>query len=176
MIVLVNGSFSVGKTSTARALAERLSRSILYSPEIWGGLVLAMPNWLHLENQNSGDYQDMPLWRNLMAFGLRACRSVYPNVIMPMAFTNRAYLAEIIGKAREIDPVVFHICLVAPLAIVEARLRRRGDAPKHLAWQLRRARDCCAAHESEEFAVRIDASARSPDALADEIMARLSSY
>jgi len=78
-------------------------------------------------------------------------------------------LREIAGKTRAFDPDVRHFCLVAPLDIVEARLRQRGDAPFHLSWQLRRARDCCAAHADPAFAVRIDASARSPESIAQEI-------
>jgi hypothetical protein len=70
---------------------------------------------------------------------------------------------------RNFDSDVQHFCLVAPLDIVETRLRKRGDAPKQLAWQLRRAKVCCEAHKSPEFAIRIDAVGREPDAIAKEI-------
>jgi hypothetical protein len=86
-----------------------------------------------------------------------------------MAFSNRAYLDEIMSKVRTFDSDVQHFCLVAPAEIVEARLRRRGDAPKHLEWQLRRAKVCCEAHKSPEFAIRIEADDREPEAIAREI-------
>jgi chloramphenicol 3-O-phosphotransferase len=168
VIIFLNGSFGVGKTSVASVL-KRYLRAAIYNPEITGGVILRLPNWLRLTNQNSGDYQDMPLWRNATVRGIRLVRALSPVVIVPMAFSNRAYLGEIMDKVRGIDPDVQHFCLVAPLEIVEARLRKRGDAPKHLEWQLRRAKVCCEAHKSPEFAIRIEAVDRDPEAIAREI-------
>jgi predicted kinase len=168
VIVFLNGSFGVGKTSVARVL-KRLLGAAIYNPEITGGVILRLPKWLRLTNQNSGDYQDMPLWRNATVRGIRLVRALSPVVIVPMAFSNPDYLGEIIARAREFDSDVQHFCLVAPIEVVEARLRKRGDAPKHLEWQLRRAQVCCEAHKSPDFAIRIEALDRDPEAIAREI-------
>lgn len=168
MIIFLNGSFGVGKTSVARALKRYLGAAI-YNPEIAGGVILRLPQWLRLANRNRGDYQDMSLWRNGTVAGIRLMRALSPVVIVPMAFSNRARLAEIMRKVGAFDPDVQHFCLVAPLEVIEARLRKRGDAPKHLEWQLRRARVCCEAHKNPEFAIRIEADDREPDAIAREI-------
>lgn len=172
MIVFLNGSFGVGKTSAARAL-KKIVGGAIYNPELSGGAILRLPDWFKLTSQNSGDYQDMPLWRNTTVRGIRAMRLLSRTVIVPMAFTNRVYLSEIIGKVRSFDPDVRHFCLVAPLEVVEARLRRRGDAPKHLDWQMRRAKECCAAHASEDFAERIDAETLGASQIAARIAAAL---
>jgi chloramphenicol 3-O-phosphotransferase len=168
VIVFLNGSFGVGKTSVARALKRYLGAAI-YNPEITGGVIRSLPHWLGLTNQKSGDYQDMPLWRNGTVAGIRLVRSVRPVVIVPMAFSNRAHLDEIMGKVRSFDSDVQHFCLVAPFDVVETHLRQRGDAPKHLTWQLRRAKVCCEAHKSPEFAIRIESVDREPDEIAREI-------
>lgn len=170
MIVFLNGSFGVGKTSVAKALVRHLPRSVRYNPEIFpDGWLWRLPRWVRLENRDTGDYQDMPLWRDLTAHSIRAMRRLAPVVVVPMAFSNIAYLREIMAGARRADPDVRHFCLVAPLEIVETRLRRRGDAPFHLEWQLRRAKTCCEAHMSTDFAVRIDAAALTPDEIARDI-------
>jgi len=36
MIILINGSFAVGKTTTAELLVQRLYHCMLYDPEIVG--------------------------------------------------------------------------------------------------------------------------------------------
>jgi chloramphenicol 3-O-phosphotransferase len=92
-----------------------------------------------------------------------------------MAFSNPAYLAEFVRSAARYDPAVRHFCLVAPLAVVLERLERRngprGDRDR--SWQVRRARECCAAHAAAEYAEHIRAENRTPDEIASEIAARL---
>lgn len=39
MIIWINGSFGVGKTSTAELLKKELDNSIMYDPEEIGGLL-----------------------------------------------------------------------------------------------------------------------------------------
>ena len=170
MIVFLNGSFGVGKTSVAKALSPLVERSVRYNPEIFpDGWLWRLPRFIRLENRDTGDYQDMPLWRELTARSIGAMRRLAPVVIVPMAFSNLAYLREIMAKARRADPDVRHFCLTAPLEVVEARLRRRDDAPFHLEWQLRRAKTCCEAHKSADFAVRIDATTATPEQIARDI-------
>jgi hypothetical protein len=170
VIVFINGSFGVGKTSVAKALSPLLPRSVRYNPEIFpDGWLWRLPRFLRLENRDTGDYQDMPLWRDLTARSLRAMRRLAPVVIVPMAFSNIAYLREIMDKARPADPDIRHFCLIAPLDVVEARLRQRNDASFHLDWQLRRAKTCCEAHKGADFAVRIDAATATPAQLAGDI-------
>jgi hypothetical protein len=169
-VVFINGSFGVGKTSAANALKRVLRRGVTYNPEMFpGGHLWKLPRWIALENRDSGDYQDMPLWRNTAVRSLRMMRRLNNLVLVPMAFSNLSYLCEIMAKTRAFDPDVRHFCLVAPFELVKARLRKRGDAPFHLSWQLRRAKDCCIAHADPAFALRIDASERSPESIAQEI-------
>lgn len=37
MIIMINGAFGVGKTTTAQALNEELANSMIYDPELVGG-------------------------------------------------------------------------------------------------------------------------------------------
>jgi hypothetical protein len=173
-IVFINGSFGVGKTTVARLLCRRTRSSAIANPEHAGFIVLRLPRWMMLRNQGSGDYQDMPLWRRLTVLTIRLARLRARTVFVPMAFTNLDYLNEIRAAVARFDSDIHHVCLVAPLPVVEGRLRRRNDAPHHLEWQLCRARDCCTAHQDESFAIRIGAATPAPEEIADEIEALLS--
>jgi chloramphenicol 3-O-phosphotransferase len=165
MILLLNGAFGIGKTSVARRLRRLLPGSAILDPE-WVGSAL------RLLSPRVDDYQDLEAWRRLTVAGIRAARALRRTVIVPMAFTNLDYLDEVREGARRSDPDVRHVCLVAPIESVIERLSRRagGEIP---AWQLRRARECCAVHGGPAFADQVQAGARSPDEIAAEIAERL---
>ena len=163
MIVLLNGAFGIGKTTVARAVVRRMPRALLFDPE-WIGIPLQ--RIARLFGRTVDDFQDLRLWRRLTVFGLRIARLVSPNVIVPMAFSNAAYLREIRDGVRSFDEHVVHLCLVAPLDVVRARLLQRGAG----SWEYRRASECCAAHRSREFAEQISAADRDPAEIAGEVI------
>src|SRR5687768_517725 len=111
MILLLNGAFGIGKTSVARALAARLPRTVLFDPEIIG---IALQRLARLAGRKIDDFQDLLLWRRLTVAGLRVTRLLWPNVVVPMAFSNAAYLQEIRAGLDRFETRVFHVCLVAP--------------------------------------------------------------
>ena len=162
MILFLNGSFGIGKTTVARALVERLPRAVLFDPELIG---IALQRLRRVD-----DFQDLALWRRLTLLGLRLTRLVRPNVVVPMAISNAAYLAELRDGASRFDPRVLHVCLVAPFGVVQERLRGRGNDAGE--WAMRRARECCDAHADPRFAVQVDAQ-REPSAIVEELLARL---
>jgi chloramphenicol 3-O-phosphotransferase len=158
LILLLNGAFGVGKTTVARLLVARMERAMVFDPE-WIGIALQRVTRVD-------DFQDLRLWRRLTILGLRLARLCRRNVIVPMAISNRDYLREI---RDALQPGVVHLCLVAPIEEVHARLRHRGDAG---AWEFRRASECCAVHGGEEFAAQVDAR-RAPAEIAEELLRRL---
>ena len=167
MIILLNGAFGIGKTTVARALTARLPRAALFDPEFIG---IALQRGACLLGREVDDFQDLASWRRLTVAGIRAARAVRTNVVVPMAFSNTAYLQEIRRGLGRFEPLLFHVCLVAPIEVVHERLRNRGEDLEASAWQCRRASECCAAHASDEFATHIDAAHGSPDEIAEKIL------
>jgi len=158
VILLLNGSFGIGKTTVARLLVKRMPRAVLFNPEIIGSaLQLFRPVY---------DFQDLPSWRRMTIACLRATRLVWPNVVVPMAFSNLEYLDEIRRGIERFEPDVVHVCLVAPVEVVHARIRRRGDTDE---WPYRRASECCVVHQGDEFATHVDA-VRAPEVIAEELL------
>jgi hypothetical protein len=168
MIVLLNGAFGIGKSTVARRLRARLPGSVIFDPE-WIGTAIRLAPWLR-----GGDYQDLTAWRRLTVWGIGLARALRPTVIVPMAFSDPAYLAEISDGARRFDPDVRRFCLVAPLEVVRARIERRaletGRPPGD--WMHRRAAECCAVHGEAAFADQTPALA-GPDEIAADIVSRL---
>lgn len=165
MIVLLNGAFGIGKTTVAREFAARFPRTLLFDPE-WIGIPLQRLSGVD-------DFQDLRIWRRLTILGLRIARLFRPNIVVPMAFSNPAYLQEIRAGVHSFDDHVVHFCLVAPLDVVQSRLRNRGATEANAPWQYRRASECCAAHTRDEFAEHIAAADRNPPAIVADLIAQL---
>jgi cytidylate kinase len=162
MILLVNGAFGIGKTTVARELVARIPRSILYDPELAG---IVMQRVLRVD-----DFQDLKIWRRFTITALRLTRLLWPNVIVPMAFSNVDYLREIQSGVARFESRSYHVCLVAPVTVVYDRLSTRKLQPRDAAWQFRRAAECCKAHQQPAFATHINAADRSVSEIADEIL------
>src|SRR4051794_18396746 len=127
MVLFINGAFGVGKTTVAQSLKGRLPNSIIFDPEKIGFLLRRLPRWAPLNGHGSGDYQDMPLWRELSTHGIRLARLGWRHILVPMAFTNLACFKSIAEGVAKSDPDVRHFCLVAPLEVVRERLLKRGS-------------------------------------------------
>ena len=94
MIIWINGSFGIGKTSTAELLKNKLDKSIIYDPEEIGGFLSNM------FNHEKDDFQDYELWRILNSDILKYMCFVYEIVIVPMTITNKIYYDEIINQLK----------------------------------------------------------------------------
>jgi predicted kinase len=160
--ILINGSFGVGKTSVARELRAMLPGSIVFDPEAIGFVLKRLPGYRH------SDYQHSKLWRRSSVLGAKLAGIGRRAVIIPMAFSQPGYLAEIRAALGSNGGRVLHFCLVAPLSVIRERLAKRGEpaSDPRWSWVHRRAAECCAAHESAAFAVHIPTVGLSPAAIA----------
>lgn len=131
MLIWLNGTFGVGKTSLAFEMQALHPNALIFDPEEIGfGLRRAhkpMPN---------GDFQDILLWRKLVRVSLEhlAQHQTAP-IIVPMTLVNPQYFQEIIGelKHRQID--VRHFALTATSQVIKHRLHQRGVGRNQFALQ-----------------------------------------
>jgi hypothetical protein len=176
MIVVINGSFGVGKTTIAKLLRISLPGSAIYDPE-WVGFVLRrLPEWIKLKGAGSDDYQDIVLWRKSAVAGVRLFRLFASGVvIVPMAFSRRDYFDEIIRGIEPLDSELRVFCLKASLTTIKKRLMERGNEIEGpgTEWIARRIIECVEAHNDPHFGEPINTEDRSAVEVAEDIIKRL---
>lgn len=178
MIVLINGSFGVGKTTVAKLLRGSLTGSVIYDPE-WAGMgLMRLPHWIKLKGSGTDDFQHIELWRKSAVAGVRLFRLFAAGpVIVPMTFSRRAYFSEVVEGLRRLDPEFRVFCLKAGLATVRRRLAERGTKIEGSGseWIARRIVECAEAHRDSFFGEPVEMEERSAREVTEDIIERLSS-
>lgn len=142
MIIWINGSFGVGKTSTAKVLNEELDKSIIYDPEEIGGFLSNM------FNHEKDDFQDYELWRILNSDILKYLCSIHEVVIVPMTITNNEYYDEIVNSLELSGIKINHFILCASKENIINRLDSRENSTE---WAYNQVDKCINAFESNKF-------------------------
>ena len=123
MILWLNGAFGSGKTTTALELNRRLPKSFIYDPENVGDFIRHNTNGLFSE----GDFQDIPLWREMNYKTIRMIAEKYDGVIIvPMTLVDPVYYGEIIGRLISDGVEVKHYILYAGRDEIKRRLKKRS--------------------------------------------------
>jgi hypothetical protein len=176
MVIMINGSFGVGKTTVARLLRRRFRGSLIFDPEWAGLLLMRLPGWVRLKGSGSDDFQNIELWRSSAVAGARLFRlAARGPLIVPMTFTSRAYFEEVTEGIRRFDPEVRTFCLRASLATVRRRLASRGSKWERPGsqWLARRTEECVNAHRDPHFGEPVETEDRTALEVAEEIVERL---
>ncbi|WP_371478005.1 NUDIX domain-containing protein [Kitasatospora sp. NBC_00315] len=128
MIVWVNGTFGVGKTSACRELVELLPGSMLYDPGLVGyGLARMLPADRVL---GLADYQDLPSWRRLVPEVAAALLAEVPGpLVVPMTVLREDYRDEIFGALAARGLAVHHFVLDAEETILRRRIEGHDPYP-----------------------------------------------
>jgi hypothetical protein len=169
MLIWINGPFGVGKSTVARQLVRLRPDFRLFDPERVGFMLRSLwpPNEVP-------DFQDLPLWRELVTRILAAAASEPGGpIVVPMTLANPSYHEEIIGGLRAQGVDVRHFTLMAPAAVIRGRNLLRLLNLRSKRWALARVDPCLAALAEPRFATHVDAHKRSPAAIAREILASL---
>ena len=125
MIVWINGAFGSGKTSTAFELSRRLPGSFVYDPENVGYFIRRNAP----ASFTQGDFQDIPLWREMNYKLISLIASQYTGtLIIPMTIVNPEYYDEIVGKLIADGFDLRHFILYASKDEILRRLRFRTSS------------------------------------------------
>ena len=142
MIIWINGSFGVGKTSTAKLLKSKLDKSIIYDPEEIGGFLSSLFNY------EKDDFQDYELWRTLNSDILKYMCSIYETIIVPMTITNNHYYKEIVNQLEISGIKINHFILCASKENIIGRLDSRENSTE---WAYSQVDKCINTFESNKF-------------------------
>lgn len=151
MIVMINGAFGAGKTSVANELLRRLDGAMLFDPEVVGFMLRhIIADDMKLDEEKTGDFQDLEMWKPLTVYVARQLRDTYgKDLIVPMTIYNKDYFKAIHGGFLEIDPDTHHFCLTAKKETIHRRLIERGEAEGN--WCFEQTDKCLAGFEDACF-------------------------
>jgi hypothetical protein len=152
-VLWLNGAFGVGKTTVARLLEPQRT---LVDPERIG-FVMRRTFW------RGRDYQDVVLWRRLVARQVRRAARRGP-IVVPMTIVHHDVLADLQRAVTSMRMVV----LDAPPEVIEARAHADGADPYARKWRLDNLERCVTALADPVFGEHIDAT-RAPEEIASDL-------
>lgn len=155
MIIMINGAFGSGKTTTAHALQALIPNSMIYDPELIGYMLRHLiPEPFRHEHERTDDFQDLDLWRSLTVKIAKELKQTYhKHLIVPMTIHKPINYEHIYRGFTDIDKELFHFCLVASEETLRNRLTKRGDVIG--GWQFQQIEKCVVAFKSSLFEERI---------------------
>lgn len=138
MIVWINGTFSAGKSSTARELTGLLPDSTLFDPEFIGDALRVLLPRKRLAEVS--DYQDLLMWRRLVVDTAAAMLAELGGVlVVPMTLLRQEYRDEIFGGLAARRIAVRHVLLAPAETILRERIATREEpgAPREVDLRVR---------------------------------------
>ena len=171
MIIILNGSFGVGKTSTALALSQRIPGAHLFDPEDVGHFVRYLTAGLRHGAEDTDDFQDIRIWPAATVATARLLYDSYARpLIVPMTLVNPKVLEPIRTGLSTIAPV-YHFCLVASLATIQQRLQARGEKPG--SWPWRKAAEYVPQLADPSYAMHIDTERQAISEIVEHLLSQL---
>lgn len=167
MIFWLNGAYGAGKTTVAEKLLELLPGAHLFDPELIGdGIRDNYPESLFFDT-----FEQYPLWLELCCKLLRDISDRYEgDIIAPMTLLRPESYEAIIKPLADEGIPVRYVFLDADEATLLRRMVESGREEPD-SWCVRHIPACLAAQREDRFAVHIDTVGKTPEAIAEEILA-----
>ena len=167
MIIWINGAFGSGKTTAAFELHRRIENSFVYDPENVGYFIRKNTP----KKFTQGDFQDIPLWREMNYKMLKMISVEYNGtIIVPMTLTNLDYYNEIISKLLSDGIEIRHFILYTSKPVLIKRLNKRFDGAG--SWPRQQIDRCINAFDNHITEQKIMTDNKSIDDVVDEIASK----
>lgn len=170
MIIMINGTFGVGKTSVATELLQALDGFMLFDPEEVGYMLRnVIPEDIKSADERTDNFQDFNMWRSLTVKVAEELQQTYKkNLIVPMTIYNMDYFQYIFDGFNKIDEETYHFCLTATKEMIHRRLLQRGETEGN--WCFNQTEKCLEAFENACFGKFIDTENLSVSEIVNEIL------
>jgi len=154
MIIMLNGSFGVGKSSVACELKRIIPNSMIFDPEIVGTSLRYLTNGRRAPHEETGDFQDITAWPRLtVATAKHLVRLFRRTLIVPMTLANPEYLRTIRNGLGAISPPLYHFCLTASLDTIHQRLQSRE---LDISWSWKKAQEYVPLFGDPRYSVHVN--------------------
>lgn len=169
MIILINGAFGAGKTTTANILVERVENSIVFDPEEVGFMVRKITEGVRYGKEDTDDFQDIEIWKILVVNVARELKEKYrKNLIIPMTIYKENNFNYIVKGLVEIDKRFHHFYLNGTYSTIQSRLIKRGD--RIGGWTFKRIEPCLEALSNNRFVKHIYIDGKNKEEVVEEIL------
>lgn len=151
MIIMINGAFGSGKTTTARSLQKVVPSSMIFDPEEIGYMLRNLiPEEMRYDYELTDDFQDIDMWRILTVNIAKELKQKYNrHLIVPMTIYKPINYEYIYNGFKDVDEELYHFCLIASEETLRKRLTIRGDIIG--GWQFQQIEKCVNAFRSNKF-------------------------
>jgi deoxyadenosine/deoxycytidine kinase len=167
MIYWINGPYGVGKSTVAEILQKKLPKAHIYDAEEVGN---AIRDNFPEESKYSVIFEGYSLWRETNYKLLKEiCEKYDGDIIVPMALTLTASYEEIIKRLKDSEIKVKYVILDADHMTIHDRIIARGE--KEGCWCMQNIDMCLEALQIDRHAVHIDTRDKSPEQIAEKILA-----
>jgi adenylate kinase family enzyme len=173
MLIMINGPFGAGKTTTAQLLQAHIPNSMIFDPEEIGYMLRKIiPEEIRLQDERTDDFQDIELWRTLTVKTAGEVKRKYnKHLIVPMTIYKRGNFDYIFKGFQSIDNDLYHFCLMASEEIIYQRLASRGD--KEGGWTYQQTKKCLSTLTNELYKEHIHTDELSTNEIIDRILIRI---
>ncbi|MBW3111552.1 AAA family ATPase [Bacillus sp. MCCB 382] len=175
MIIMINGAFGVGKTTISNELLKVVENSMLFDPEEVGYMLRnVLPQEIKQRESQTGDFQDLQLWKELTVKMAGELISRYHvNLIVPMTIRKLEYFDYINYGFKGLDPHTYHFCLTADRETIYKRLRERGEDEGN--WCFQQTDKCLKAYSENDFGEYISTENVTVEDIVENIKRKVSS-
>lgn len=167
MIYWLNGAYGAGKTTVANHLNELLQNAYIFDPELIGNSIRDnYPESLFFDT-----FEQYPLWLEMNYRLLKDICSRYDgDIIVPMTLLKKESYETIVQRLKDDGVDVRYFFLDADADSLRRRLVDSGrEAPD--SWCVRHIPVCLSAQKEDSFAIHIDSVGKTPEILAEQILA-----
>ena len=168
MIIWINGSFGVGKTTTSDRILAQTTGWRIFDPE-WVGYMLQA----NLKDQDFDDFQDLPPWRSLVPRALFEVQAyTAEHLLAPQTVLSKDYWIELREGIIAVGLDVFHVVLDCDDEVLRHRIATDSQESDAEQWRLNHIERFSSARAwmSETADLVIDTTDMTPDAVARAIL------
>lgn len=132
MIIWINGTFGVGKTTTSQALVAEQDKLRLFDPEEVGFMLTR-----NLADQDINDFQDLPAWRELVPVVARRLQEhTGQDLVAVQSVLDRGYWTEMQQAFQDLNEPLLHVVLDADAQTLENRINNDDFEVDAKQWRL----------------------------------------
>lgn len=168
MIIWLNGTFGVGKTTVGQLLAARDTRLRMFDPE-WVGYMVAN----NLSDREVDDFQKLQPSRTLTPLVAHEIfRFTGQHLVAVQSVLTQSYWHEISAGIRTLGHDLLHVLLDADTAVIEQRVSRDDVEASAKDWRLQHLPvfDSARSWMTEEADLVVDTSALTPSEIVDRVL------